>query len=91
MKRFRIETYVLYNGWKRLKDYNVNGEDNLSNATANGMPAWYTLNVRTAFTVSKNIMIQAGLENIMDNNYRTFSSNISAPGRNFTLSLRANF
>jgi len=91
VKRFRIETYVLYNGWKRLKDYNVNGEDNLSNATANGMPAWYTLNVRTAFTVSKNIMIQAGLENIMDNNYRTFSSNISAPGRNFTLSLRANF
>ncbi|MFZ1333201.1 MAG: TonB-dependent receptor, partial [Flavobacteriales bacterium] len=91
VKRFRLEGYVLYNGWKRLKDYNINGEDNLSFATANGMPAWYTLNLRTAFTVNKNIMIQAGLENIMDTNYRTFSSNISAPGRNFTLSLRANF
>ena len=91
VKRFRVESYVLYNGWKRLMDYNASGEDNLSYATANGMPAWYTLNLRAAFTVSKNIMLQAGLENIMDTNYRTFSSNISAPGRNFTVSLRANF
>lgn len=91
VRGLRTEVYALYNGWKRLKDYSTSGEDNLANATVYGMPAWYTLNLRASYAVDRRFTIQAGLENIMDANYRTFASNISAAGRNFTISLRANF
>ncbi len=90
-QRFRGEFYVMYNGWKRLKDYNLKGEDNFAEATAYGMPAWFTLNLRTNFNIHKNMMLQMSLENILDKNYRTFASGISAPGRNFSITIRNNF
>jgi hemoglobin/transferrin/lactoferrin receptor protein len=36
-------------------------------------------------------MIQAGVENILDKNYRYFASGISAPGRNLVLAIRYNY
>lgn len=86
--KFRSELFVNYSGWKRLKDYNIVGEDNISNATELGMPAWYTLNVRINYQLSNSIGFQVACENIMDQDYRVFASNISAPGRNFILTLR---
>ena len=91
VKRLRGEVYLLYNGWKRLQDYGPTGEDNLAFATPYGMPEWYTLNARATYAVNDRVSAQMGLENIADRNYRTFSSNISAAGRNFTVSLRATF
>jgi len=90
-QRFRGEFFVMYNGWKRLKDYNLKGEDNFAEATLYGMPAWFTLNLRTNFNIHKNFMLQMSLENILDKNYRTFASGISAPGRNFSITIRNNF
>jgi hemoglobin/transferrin/lactoferrin receptor protein len=91
-KKFRGELFLMYSGWKRLNDYNMYGEDNFfGNATAQGMPAWLTFNARAAYQVQKNLQIQMALENIFDVNYRVFASNISAPGRNFVLTLRGNF
>jgi len=90
-KQFKGEFYVMYNGWKRLKDYRLGAEDNESNATAEGMPSWYTLNVRTSTQITKNVQLQLALENILDQNYRQFASNISAPGRNFVVTLRGRF
>jgi hemoglobin/transferrin/lactoferrin receptor protein len=89
--KWNVEAYTLFNGWKKIKDYNPNGEDNQQYATADGMPSWITLNLRTQFFVAKGISILAGVENILDQNYRTFASGISAPGRNFIVSLRAGF
>lgn len=91
IKKFRGEFFVVYNGWKRVKDYNMVGEDNFQYATENGMPAWYTLNLRTAYQVNKFLQVQVALENILDQNYRVFASGISAPGRNFVLTLRGRF
>ncbi|GAL85388.1 TonB-dependent receptor [Sporocytophaga myxococcoides] len=88
VKRFRGEFFVLYNGWKRLKNYNLAGEDNIAQATADGMPSWYTLNLRTAVDVSRYIQLQVSVENLLDRNYRIFASGISAPGRNFLVTLR---
>jgi hemoglobin/transferrin/lactoferrin receptor protein len=85
------EVYFLYNGWKRLENYNSDGEDNAQYATADGMPAWITANWRAAITVYKNTQVQLGVENIFDRNYRYFASGFSAPGRNFIIALRANF
>jgi hemoglobin/transferrin/lactoferrin receptor protein len=90
-KQFSGEFYVRYSSWKRLKDYSPSGEDNLTYATAYGMPSWTTLNVRAAYQFNKNVQLQVALENIMDTHYRKFASGISSPGRNFIVALRANF
>ncbi len=88
IKRFRTEFFAQYSGWKKLKDYNLVGEDNIAFATAEGMPAWYTLNARLGYQFSKYLSLQLACENILDANYRVFASNISAPGRNFIATLR---
>ena len=83
--------YTLFNGAKKLKDYNVAGEDNLIYATANGLPAWHTLNLRANYKVNKNIDLQMAIENISDKNYRVFGSGISASGRNVLFAIKGNF
>ena len=90
-KIFTGEAYALYNGWKHLDDYNADGEDNGQYATADGMPAWYTLNLRTGVNINNNVTLQLAVENILDRNYRYFASGFSAPGRNFIFALRAAF
>jgi hemoglobin/transferrin/lactoferrin receptor protein len=87
--RGSVEAFVLFNGKKSLKDYNREGEDNLQYAPLNGMPAWYTVNLRGAFKFNKNLTLQAGIDNIFDTNYRAFASGINAPGRNFWVTVRA--
>lgn len=82
------EFFIRYNGKKSLADYSPSGEDNLPYATPNGMPSWFTLNVRLGINVTKNIRVNAACENITDNRYRVFASGINAPGRNFIISLR---
>ncbi|MFB9861844.1 TonB-dependent receptor [Rufibacter immobilis] len=91
LPKFRSEFFVQYNGWKRLKDYNPVGEDNLQYATPEGLPAWYTLNLRTAYQLHPRVQVQAALENLLDQFYRVYASGVSAPGRNFSLTLRGNF
>ena len=82
------EFFVRYNGKKSLKDFSNSGEDNLPYATADGMPAWFTLNVRSGFNITKYFRVGLACENILDVHYRTFASGISAPGRNFIASLK---
>lgn len=89
--KLRTEFFVQYSGWKKLADYNLIGEDNFSYATPAGMPSWYTLNLRLNYAFSRNLSVQVACENILDRNYRMFASNISAPGRNFIITLRGNF
>lgn len=88
--KFTSELFVLYNGWKKLKDFGA-GEDNFQYATPEGMPAWFTLNMRMNYQIHKFVTIQAGIDNMFDTQYRTFASGINAPGRNFIVALRAHF
>ena len=90
-QKFNSELYTLLNSAKKLADYSTSGEDNLQYATSEGMPSWYTLNLKIGYQVSKNFTIQTGIENILDQNYRTFASGIQAPGRNIFGTLRVNF
>lgn len=85
--KFEAEGYALYNGWKHVSDYNPFGEDNLQYATAEGMPAWYILNLLLRYRFTSRIRLQASLENILDQNYRVFGSGISGAGRNMMLKL----
>jgi hemoglobin/transferrin/lactoferrin receptor protein len=87
-EKFSTECFVLFNGWKRIRDYNLFGEDNQQYATPDGMPAWFTLNWRNSFSVNKTWQLQFAIENILDRNYRYFASGFSAPGRNYVFSIR---
>ena len=89
--RFETEGFVLFNGAKKLKDYNLDGEDNQQYATIDGMPSWFTLNWRTSFRFTKKAQLQFAIENILDRNYRYFASGFSAPGRNYVIALRTMF
>lgn len=51
-------------------------------------PGWTTLNLKLGLATHKNIMIDAGVENILDKRYRPYSSGISAAGRNVIISIR---
>lgn len=89
--RFAGEVYGLYNGEKKIADYRLGTEDNERYATPEGMPTWYTLNLKGSYDVRKNMTAQAGVENILDTNYRMFASGVNSPGRNVYVSLRASF
>ncbi|KAB2915448.1 MAG: TonB-dependent receptor plug domain-containing protein [Bacteroidetes bacterium] len=86
--KINLEFFTLFNGAKKLADYNLVGEDNYYDATPEGMPAWYTLNLRGAYAVNQFTTFQLGIENLLDQNYRVFASGISAPGINVTATLR---
>lgn len=90
-KNTDAEFFVRYNGKKSGADYSSSGEDNAiysADATNGYMPAWFTVNVRLGYNLTKNIRINASCENITDNRYRVFASGVNAPGRNFIFSLR---
>jgi len=86
--KWDAQFFSVFNGWKKLKDYRIGAEDNEAYATPKGMPAWYTLNLSLSYKLIAHFSAQLGIENLMDIQYRTFSSGINAPGRNFILSLK---
>jgi hemoglobin/transferrin/lactoferrin receptor protein len=54
-------------------------------------PGWYTLNVKASYEPVEYLRLSAGVENMLDKRYRTYSSGIAAPGRNFIVSVRGLF
>ncbi|MES2646896.1 MAG: TonB-dependent receptor [Bacteroidota bacterium] len=89
--KWSAECWLMYNGWKKIEQYNPDGEDNAQYATPEGMPSWTTVNIKAQYYVSKNLTMQAAVENITDRNYRTFASGFSSPGRSFIIALRSYF
>jgi len=54
-------------------------------------PAWYTLNFKASYQFHQNMTVISGIENITDQRYRPYSSGLTAPGRNFILTLKVQF
>lgn len=54
-------------------------------------PSWYTINFTGRLEINENWEITASLENITDQRYRTYSSGITAPGRNLILAASFHF
>lgn len=54
-------------------------------------PSWYSLNFKLNFKYSEYLGFSAGLENITDQRYRTYSSGQTAAGRSVFLSLNLGF
>jgi hemoglobin/transferrin/lactoferrin receptor protein len=96
---FKFDFYTLYNGKMDYEDLALTERVNLSYARDYSkdpkgqayVASWYTLNFKVAFYANQYVSLTAGVENITDRLYRPYSSGISAPGRNYILSLRAKF
>ena len=93
IKSLSADIYSAYNGSKKYDDMPPSEIDKsyLYAKDDNGnpwSPGWATLNFKLSYDINKAGSINAGVENILDNRYRPYSSGIAAPGRNFIISLR---
>lgn len=86
--RFFLDTYVVYQGWKRTEDFSPYGEDNEGEAMEYGFPSWWTLNMKAGFEVLKYFDFIIAVENIVDQFYKPYASGVSAAGRNFIFTAR---
>jgi len=91
-KRGALDASLVYrfNGFKPIERFG-GSVDNPEFATSIGALAWRTLNAYSTYKFSDRLSLTAGIENIFDLHYRTFSSGLSAPGRSVTLALRGSF
>lgn len=94
--KLNMQLYTNYSGQREFDDMpeEEKGKTEIYAIDDNGnpySPGWYTLNFKANYAFTDHLSISAGLENITDQRYRPYSSGIVAPGRNFILSLRANF
>ncbi len=93
-----------FNAKKDISNYNISeGIDNhvqtpIVDATATddvdkyyGTPSWSTFGLNGRYSVNENFTIQGTVTNLFDEHYKEFASGISAPGRNFSVAVQANF
>jgi len=103
-QKFEASLDFKFNGRKKITNYNLNeGIDNhIQTPIVNpdaiedidkyyGSPSWSTLNFSSKYRLSKNLDFMFMIDNIFDEHYKEFASGISAPGRNFSFSVMANF
>lgn len=90
-KKSDFEINIKYNAWKYAHEFDMEGVDNLQEATKDGTPMWHTFNLFYKQQLDKTTTLSMGIENIMDIHYKTFASGISASGRNLIVSLHSKF
>lgn len=93
---FKIEVNAQYMGEASFEELpeEEKAKDYIYAIDENGnpySPAWCTFNLKGMYQFTPNFNVGFGVENLTDLRYRTYSSGIVAPGRNFILSLKANF
>lgn len=90
-KQHLLNFYTQHNGMKPADKYDDAGVDNLIEATVDGNPSWYTLNLIYVYKYSTDFQLSFGVKNILDAHYKTFGSGLSASGRNFLVAIHSLF
>jgi len=88
LKNLFLEFNVSYSGGKAYEDLSPSERNKIYLYTPDGALPWYTLNLMASYDIRNTIILNFGIENILNKHYRTYSSGISAPGRNFIFGLR---
>lgn len=93
--KLQLQFYTNYMAERKHNDlaFGEQSKVELYAKDANGetyAPEWYTFNIKTMYDLNETFTLNAGIENIADKRYRPYSSGISAPGRDFIISIRAN-
>lgn len=104
IKNLNFDLEFEFNGAKLPGKYNIfEGIDNIEqtpvvdeNAISEvdiyaGTPSWEVLNFSVFYEVARDLELQFRTSNIFDLHYKDFASGISAPGRNFSTSVRYQF
>ncbi len=91
--KLKLDLFSEYNGKLNFVDLAPSEQDKayLYAIDDNGNPYfanWYTLNFTSQYQISPNWSATVALENITDQRYRTYSSGISAAGRNLILAVK---
>lgn len=102
--KMQLGANLRFNSKKDIEDFNfTEGIDNheltpIVDATATedidiyyGSPSWVSVGVNSSYTFNENWKLQGMVNNLFDQHYREFASGISAPGRNFSVSLITTF
>lgn len=102
--KLELSANMWFNSKKDITNYNLTeGIDNhnqtpiINNNATNdidmyyGSPSWMTFGLNGSYKLTKQSTLQLVLSNIFDEHYKEFASGISAPGRNFSISLHVNF
>lgn len=95
-ENFSLDVYGIYNAevsFSRLpfgeqSKEHIYAKDGAGNPYS---PSWFTLNFKGNYQIDKTFLVGVGLENITDQRYRPYSSGLVSAGRNFVISLRAEF
>lgn len=95
-EKLMLDAFVDYNGEIENSDLAPGESDKayLYAIDADGnpySPEWYTLNFTARYQLSEALLATASVENITDQRYRTYSSGITAAGRNLILALQYRF
>jgi hemoglobin/transferrin/lactoferrin receptor protein len=95
-ENLEMQFYAVYSDSKTFDELpeEEKGKDYIYAIDSDGnpwSPAYFTLNFKAMYKLTDQLSVSAGLENITDRRYRSYSSGIVAPGRNFVISLRASF
>jgi hemoglobin/transferrin/lactoferrin receptor protein len=92
IKKWKGELFFEYNAKREAEDIPSALIDDAPHLfTENGSLGWWTANVRIAYEILPYLDLSFGAENLLNKHYRPYSSGISAPGRNFVISVRTNF
>ncbi len=94
--KWKLDAFLEYNGQFDFDELAPSQQNNshLFATDSNGnpfSPRWYTVNLSGQYEIDENWVLNGALENITDQLYRTYSSGISAPGRNLILSAKYRF
>ena len=95
-EKYKVVLYARFNG--EISNANLAPSEKekpeIYALDANGnpySPAWWTLNLKTSFQLFRNFSLNAGLENLLNQRYRPYSSGIVSAGRNLIVSVRYSF
>ncbi len=91
--KLKMDVYLRYNGEVSFNEMPKSEIDKayLYASDANGnpySPGWTTLNLKAQYAFNSHALITAGIDNITNERYKSYSSGIAAPGRNYIVSLK---
>lgn len=95
-RKLKLDLFAEYNGQFDFEELAPGEQDKayLYAQDKNGnpySPSWYTLNLTGQYQMNLNWLLTASLENITNQRYRTYSSGISAAGRNLIIAVSYTF
>jgi hemoglobin/transferrin/lactoferrin receptor protein len=88
IKNLFLEFNISYSGKKPFEDLAPSEQNKIYLYTPDGALSWFALNLMSSYELKNKFIFNFGVDNILNKHYRTYSSGISAPGRNFIFGMR---